>query len=222
MSHKQHENHKPQGKSSPIVDDVAAAVRMLDNLKAERVKLAERAAEYAESVKRLSYASHALHDAEATRDLSAARAEAFDVEHRLREHDHAIAEAERRLQQAQAALTRDERRAVIRQEQKRCGEFRQLGPFLDKSTDSLRRGLQALAANADAVGKNHFNILTLHRCLKIALFDTVFRDAFGAPDANDRRSFSSFSGVINQWCDSCDANLARELESLDGEQTEAA
>jgi hypothetical protein len=82
---------------------------MLDSLKAERVK-----------------ANHALHDAEASRDLSAARAEAFDLELRLREHDHAISEAERRLQQAHAveAKAADRgaapRQARVRRSGSRC------------------------------------------------------------------------------------------------------
>jgi hypothetical protein len=59
----------------------------------------------------------------------------------------------------------------------------------------------------------------LHRVLSVAFFDTIFRDHFGVPDSNDRRTFSTFSNVINGWCDSADRNLARELEALDGNQT---
>jgi hypothetical protein len=44
------------------------------------------------------------------------------------------------------------------------------------------------------------------------------QEYIGVPGHDDRRSFSSFSGVINQWCDSRDANLVRELEALDGTQ----
>jgi hypothetical protein len=51
--------------------------------------------------------------------------------------------------------------------------------------------------------------------MSVAFFDTPFRDAFGVPDASDRRTFSTFSGVIDQWCDSTDNALRQELQLLD-------
>jgi hypothetical protein len=94
--------------------------------------------------------------------------------------------------------------------------FRELGPFLDKATTNLRGGLLALQANAASVGKDFRHVGMLHRELQVAFADTVFKDAFGVPGYDERRSFSSFANVINQWCDSADGNLARELAALDG------
>ena len=89
------------------------------------------------------------------------------------------------------------RRSEIAERQKVSAEFRKLGPFLDKATADLRRGLIALKQNAGVVGRDFRHVQMLHRVLSVALFDTPFRDAFGVPDSNDRRNFSTFSGVVN-------------------------
>jgi hypothetical protein len=135
----------------------------------------------------------------------------------------ALKEAEARFEMARGIVAREQRRVAIREQQKLSRQFRELGPFLDRATENLRKGLIALKANAPVVGRDFRHVQTLHRVLSVALFDTPFRDHFGVPDSNDRRTFSNFSGVINGWCDSADANLKHELASLDGEKaTEAA
>jgi hypothetical protein len=131
----------------------------------------------------------------------------------------AIAEAQQRLQQAQQAVAREQRRSELKEQQQHSKEFRELGPFMDKATDNLRRGLLALAKNAASVGKDHRHVATLHRCLMVAFFGTPLQEYVGVPDSNDRRSFASFSGVVNAWCDSRDAALRHELAALDGAQT---
>ena len=87
------------------------------------------------------------------------------------------------------------------------------------ATGDLRRGRgltgAAQGARGDVVGKDLRHVGTLHRVLQVAFFDTVFRDAFGVPGHDERRSFSSFSGVM-AWCDSNDASLRHELAALDG------
>ncbi len=64
----------------------------------------------------------------------------------------------------------------------------------------------------------------LHRVLSVALADTPFKQFFPVADANDKRSFASFTAVIDSWCDNRDGVLAREAALIDGEQqtTEAA
>ena len=121
------------------------------------------------------------------------------------------ATARLKLVEAQAAKAREERKAAIKQLQQRSKEYRELGPFLDRATDNLRRGLIALKQNASVVGRDFRHVQTLHRVLSVALFDTPFRDAFGVPDSNDRRTFATFAGVVNGWCDSNDASLRHEL-----------
>jgi hypothetical protein len=140
----------------------------------------------------------------------------------LQSLDGALVEAGRRLQLAQQSAARAEHRAEIKDRRERSKQFRELGPFLDKATTNLQRGLLALGENASAVGKDFRHVQMLHRVLQVALFDTPFRDAFGVPDHPTRRSFASFSGVINQWCDAYDANLARQSAALDGNQTNEA
>jgi hypothetical protein len=161
-------------------------------------------------------------DTEAGKELAEAREAALHAERELSEIESALVTARGKLADAQHALAREARRAVIVADQKLSKEFRELGGFLDKSVSNLRRGLLALQQNAASVGKDFRHVQTLHRVLSVALFDTPFRDAFGVPDANDRRNFSTFSGVIGQWCDSSDLALARELAALDDKQTEEA
>jgi len=163
-----------------------------------------------------------MHDAEASRELSDAREAALRAEQELTEVDSALAAARGKLVEAQQAQAREARKAAIKQLQQRSKEYRELGPFLDRATDNLRRGLIALKANASVVGRDFRHVQTLHRVLSVALFDTPFRDAFGVPDSNDRRTFASFSGVVNGWCDSNDASLRHELEALDGATNEEA
>ena len=66
------------------------------------------------------------------------------------------------------------------------------------------------------VGRDFRHVQTLHRVLSVALFDTPFRDAFGVPDSNDRRTFATFWAWSIRWCDGNDAILRHELEALDG------
>jgi hypothetical protein len=140
------------------------------------------------------------------------------VEHSMREHDHALVEAEQRLRLLQTALAREQRKAALKEQQKLSAEFRKIGSFMDRATDNLRRGMLALKQNAAGVGKDARHVATLHRCLQVAFFGTPLQEYVGVPDSNDRRNFSSFSGVINAWCDSTDASLRHELQTLDGEQ----
>jgi hypothetical protein len=215
-------NHKPpQAKVSPA-DHVAACERVIAVLAQKRVDVAERAASYVEARDRLAYAAHVEHDPESRTALIDARDAAVAAERELGEIDSALATARGKLDAARQVVARAERKAVVLAEREQVQRYRELGPFLDKATGNLRDGLQALAKHSASVGRDHRHVATMSRCLAIALFDTPFRDAFGVPDSNDKRVFASFSGVINQWCDSFDANLAHELAMLDAEQTTEA
>jgi hypothetical protein len=194
-------------------------------LEAKREQLQQRVAEHAGARERLSFQAHAMHDVEASRELGEAREAALHAERELSEVDSALTTARLKLNEARAVEARGQRRAQIKEQQKHSKQYRELGPFLDKATDNLRRGLIALQHNAASVGKDIRYVHMLHRVLQVALFDTPFRDAFGVPGHDERRNFASFSGVINQWCDSNDAALKHELQALDGapdKQTEAA
>ena len=180
-------------------------------LEAKREQLVQRVADHASARERLAFQAHAMQDVEAGKELADAREQALRAEQELTEIDSALATANHRLRQAQAVMAREQRRAQIKEQQNLSQEYRKIGPFLDRATDHLRGGLQALAKNAAAVGKDVRYVQTLHRVLQVAFFDTVFRDVVGVPGHDERRNFSTFSGVVNSWCDSCDASLAPEL-----------
>jgi hypothetical protein len=127
---------------------VEAAERVVAELERKRQVLADKAAEYAKAREALAFRAHAQLDVEAGRELSEARDVALQSERELSEIDSAITTARTKLAEAQAAMARDERRAQIKEQQKRSREFREIGPFCDKHLDALRRGLEALSANA--------------------------------------------------------------------------
>jgi hypothetical protein len=216
------QQHRPAPSLSPAAR-IAECEKIIASLEAKHLAAVERAAEYAKAREALAFRAHALVDPEAGKELSEARDNALSAEREATEILAAIATAKMRLTEAEAAQARQQRRDAIKQEQQRSQEFRQLGPYLDKHVDALRRGLQALSENARHVHRDHHHVRTLHRCLQVALADTVFKDFFGVADYPTRQSFASFDCVIGQWCDSNDANLANELAMLEnGDQTTKA
>jgi hypothetical protein len=68
-----------------------------------------------------------------------------------------------KVEAVRGVVAREQRRVVVKQLQKRSKEYREIGPFLDKATDNLRKGLIALKENASVVGRDHRHVQTLHR-----------------------------------------------------------
>jgi hypothetical protein len=198
------------------------AEQIVADLQRKRSAAAARVEEIAIARGRLGFAVHATDDKAARAQLDKLNAEDTSLAGELQSLDGALTEATRLLAAARQAAARDARRAEIAEGRARLKEFRELGPFLDRSVSNLQRGLQTLRQNAAAVGKDHRHIFTLHRVLAVAFSGTPFKEAFPVPDSNDRRSFASFALVINAWCDNFDANLARELQALDDKQTTEA
>jgi chromosome segregation ATPase len=201
--------------ASTPAEQVSKAEATLQALEDKRRQVVERAGEVEATRKRLSFSAHAAFDAEASAQLHDLRAEQVACDQEVTELDAAINEAKARLAQAQALLARHERRAELIEQRKRCAEVRQLGPFLDRGANDLRKGMLALSDNAAAVGKDHRHIGTLFRILQVMFFGGPLQEHIGVPDFNDKQSFSSFVKVIGAWCDSFDANLQGELARLD-------
>jgi hypothetical protein len=204
---------------------ISKAEADIARLEHEREAHVARGAELAERRKAASYGAHVQHDPESRKQLDAVNAEIGMHASELQSFDDALATARTKLAEAQQAQAREQRKAALKEQQKLSAEFRKIGPFMDRATDDLRRGMLALKQNAASVGKDHRHVATLHRCLQVAFFGTPLQEYVGVPDSNDRRNFSSFSGVINAWCDGHAEALKHELEALDGaqqEHTEAA
>jgi hypothetical protein len=195
---------------------VTVAEQTVAGIQTKRAAAMARVEAIADARRKLGFAVHASGDRDARAQLGKLNAEDASLAGELQSLDGALAEAERLLAVAREALAREARRVEIREQQKLSRQFRELGPFLDRATENLRKGLIALKNNSRVVGRDLHNVQTLHRVLQVAFVDTPFRDAFGVPDYPTRHSFSTFSGVINGWCDSTDANLQRELAALDG------
>jgi hypothetical protein len=212
---------KQLNKQSPaeLISQAESDIRRLEQMRDAHIA---RGVELGERRKALSYNTHVERDAAARKQLDDVNREIGAHAPELESFGDALGRLRAKLDELRHLQACEERRAAIKESQKRSREFRELGGFLDKSLGNLRRGLQALSANAAAVGRDQRHVATTHRCLQVALFDTVFRDAFGVPDHPTRQAFATFSGVVNQWCDSNDHALARELAVLDGERTEEA
>jgi hypothetical protein len=174
--------------------------------------------------KALAYNTHVECDAESRKELDRINSEIATHVPELESLGDALLGLRGKLVELQALQAREERKVALKEQQKLSAEYRKIGNYLDLHLDHVRRGLVALAANASVVGRDQRHVALLHRCLAIAFFDTPFREHFPVPDANDRRSFSSFSGVVNGWCSTFEAGLEHELAALDGHEqsTEAA
>jgi hypothetical protein len=192
-----------------------AAEKIVGDLEEKSQRLARRGKEIGDRIAALGFKVHAENDAAARAELDKLSGEAVAHQAEMRSLGAAINQAANNVEAVRGVVAREVRRVAIKEQQKLVKQFKELGPFLDKATQNLRKGLIALKENSPVVGRDFRHVQTLSRCLQVALFDTPFRDAFGVPDHPTRQSFSNFSGVLNGWCDSCDSNLARELEALD-------
>jgi hypothetical protein len=211
---KQTSNNKQMAMPSPAAQ-VAAAEAVLEQLGQKRDECAERATAYTQARTNLSYRAHVGLDVEAGKELAEARDAALAAERELTEIDSALAVAQHRLAEARAMQARAERREEIKGQRERAEQFRELGPFLDRSVENLRKGMIALQGNAASVGRDHRHVQALYRVLQVACHGTVLQEVVGVPDHDTRRNFATFGGVLNQWVDVFEANLVQELERLD-------
>jgi hypothetical protein len=213
------QSHRPSSPAPSPGQRIVNAEQVITALEAKHQAAVERCAEYNSAREALAFRAHAQMDHEAGKELSEARDLALSAEREAAEILAAMATAKHRLLEAQQALARQQRRDAIREQQKRCREYAELGPFLDRALDHLQRGLQALSKNAHVVGKDHRFVFATHRVIAVALNGTPFAGAFPVPDSSDKRSFPNFSHVVGQWVSTQEAALQRELAALDDRQT---
>jgi hypothetical protein len=219
MTNNTNDLQKAEQRAAAAEAKVAEAQAVVTRLEEKRAAAVQRGTDLADERADIAFKAHTTKDEKASKRLAEIHQAIAIHGSELASLDAALRAAATKVEHAEAALTVEQRRSQIKEQQKHSKEFRELGPFLDKATDNLRRGLKALQQNAASVGKDVRYVQMLHRVLQVALFDTPFRDAFGVPGHDERKSFATFSGVINQWCDSCDAGLKHELAAIDGERT---
>jgi hypothetical protein len=165
----------------------------------------------------LTDCAHVQHDLENRKQPDAINAEIGAHGSKLASIDAALTEAGEHLQRARQGVARAERRSVLQAQCERCkhypARFSTRQPII--CARACWRWQRMLAASAVISGMSaRCTGCCRSRCR------TLCSAMLGHPDANDRRVFSTFSGVINGWCDGFDAAIARELAALDGaEQT---
>jgi hypothetical protein len=206
-------NHDPVAQAEA---KLRSAEQVARDLEEKSQRLVARGKEIDNRVAALSFRVHAENDQVARAELDKLSAEAIAHQAETRSLEAAIKQATDKMEAARSVVAREQRRVAVREQQQLVRQFRELGHFCDRATENLRKGLIALKASAHVIGRDFRHVQMLHRVLSVAFFDTPFRDAFGVPDAGDRRTFSTFAGVINQWCDTTDAALRNELQMLDG------
>ena len=108
------------------VEAISACEADIARLEGKREQLAQRVAEHASARERLSYRAHVQQDAEASKELAEAREAALHAERELTEIDSALVTARGKLNEAQGAAAREERRAQIKEQEKLSKEFRHL------------------------------------------------------------------------------------------------
>jgi hypothetical protein len=193
--------------------DLEKAEAVVTRLEENRTACVKHGTELTDERNNVALAAH-TGDAKARKRLNDINTALAVQASELASLDVALRAAGERVVVAQHAKARDERRTEIKRLQEHSKNVRAPGPFMDKGLENLRDGLIALSKNASGIGRSHHQVAILIRVLRCAFFDTALRMEIGVPDSNDRRDFSNFTKVIDGWCDSNDAALARELRGL--------
>jgi hypothetical protein len=213
---------KQQPKTPPPAEAVAAAEEILAKLQAERQELAGRIPTYEQSAERLAFKARAQHDAEASRELQAARDEVVNIRYQLGEYDHAIAEAGRQLKAAH-------HRVDVEAERERAGKLRQsaldlkeLAPQIDECLHDLETFLSAWQVGCREM-RSHgttlpsdMQVAACWRVIALTLSRTLFARAFETTlTAPERQSHSSFTKVTDGWTDAAIKQADQVMQATD-------
>jgi hypothetical protein len=158
-----------------------AAEQVRQDLVTKLHRLVERGQEIADVVAPLGFRVHAENDAAARAELDKLSAEAIAHQAETKSLEAAIKQATDKMGAAHGVVAREQRRVEIKQQQKLSKQYRELGPFLDRSLEDLRKRLIALKANASAA------IFVTFRCEPL-LCGRVLRHAISTTAGTDGRS----------------------------------
>jgi hypothetical protein len=218
---------KPHTPTDPA-DAVAAAEATLTNLKTERQALTGKVKEYEQTASKLAFKARAQNDADASKELQAARDEVVTVSHQMREYDHAIAEAERQLQAVQRIVTLHAEREKALRLKTAAAEYRELIPYWQELATDFLKGCEALFVGADEMRKHGADspsssqVLMLHRGIIGILMQTRFRHEFPVLPPDQRKPVEFY---VDLWASRAEEIADRTLAAIDaelGEQTEKA
>jgi hypothetical protein len=227
MSNKQHgarDREQQTNKQTPLrvtpqqaVAEAEATLRMFEQ---KRAALAVRADEIAERRKTLAFNVAAAYDGEANREVSALREESRDIEQALVDMDSALAEARRRLSEAQALEAKAQDREQAKALRRALTEFVDAGRRVDHALGLLAKDGHALTQSLNRVHALGAAFPTTqqmdslgHLCLRWAIQQTPRARSVETVPPGQRRSFAS---LVESWASNIEQNNIRPRL---GEQT---
>jgi hypothetical protein len=206
---------KPETKQTTV--SVANAQAMLERFERERDELIARKAALADKRKAVAYDAHAAGN---TKLLDGVHREAVELESRISGLDDAVAEAERRLQQAREAEARAADRAKAVELRAALKKFVEYGSGVDAALDVLIEscaGMEQTLVEIHRCGSafpSDAQLLSLgSRVLIAALSRTTFRREFPAVPPLERNR--TMTAVVQQWSSTVERSIAQRL----GDQT---
>ena len=209
---------------------VADAEQIVAHLVEARAALADKLAEYGEAVKRLAYQAHALHDTEASRELSDARESLRDLERQIGEHHAAITQERSEVAAAQAREARAADAEMALELKAEVEEFRRLGAVMDELLLGLADTAMELRDNSNrvhALGSDfpsHSQLQLGELALRSSIMRTPWAKTVQMVPPGQRHGFRE---LIGRWYANIERNsiaprLAADNEAHNGEVVDAA
>jgi len=188
------------------------AQKIVDQLESKAAELAETRASDERELASISFAAHASEDQKALARLETIKARAVKRELDARSLDAAIAEAKRRVVEAQADAAAADQRRVALQARSLLASLRDAGKTCDEALATFAAGsdvMRRIIQEINALGFHHptgMQYMSLgERAVRTALVNTAFSRAFEAIPPSERQEFNDFVG---KWCISLEREIA--------------
>src|SRR5262249_37183811 len=190
------------------------AQKVIDDLEAKKAELAAARANDEAGMEAAAYAAHTGdHKAQAKLETLRERALRRDLE--LKNLESAIAEAWRRLAEAQDAEAKAEQRRVALEVRGLIGSLRDAGKVADEALQTFADASNAMAEiikRMNTLGYSHPSAMQLQslgeRAVRGTLVNTAFARAFETIAPRERQNFAEFSA---RWCESLEREIAQRL-----------
>jgi hypothetical protein len=197
--------------------DIAKAEATVSELQRKRAAAVLRASELSDERSRCSYGAHVQHDPESRKRLNEINSELAVHDSELRSIDAAIAEAERRKQQAQATEAAAARAADAEKLAELAQAMCECGRDLDNALFCLVTSGEALSGLVDKIHSlgvghpNHAQMLSMgERCIGTVLMQTVWSRAFSPIAPGERRTFAETTAAWAQMIEGAAERVAGE------------
>jgi hypothetical protein len=206
------------------IDAVAAAEATLSGFQKQKDALLDKQTMLAERRRVAAYDAHTQGDVKLIDGLAE---EGVRLDHRIAGINDAIAEAERRLQQAQDHAAREVEREQAKELLEHLKQFRQYGDQVDRALQVLvlaTVGLENTLTEINRCGSSfpsQAQLLSLGgRVLLAAMSKTPFRRNFETlpPLERDR----SMAAIVEQWCTTVERSITQKLGGTKDKDTEQA